>query len=134
MRRRHATVAGKKIAGLAFTLSLRPLTPLSREDARRIVANFVTCYNAVRLDRALGYVTPKDKLEGRAAAILAARERKLPAARERRARMRRGTCEKRWTGGNEENKVPGVGETEAGKAGERPARDSRPGRRITGVG
>ena len=107
---------------------------MSREDARWIVANFVTRYNAVRLHRALGYGTPKDKLEGRAEAILAARERKLPAARERRARMRRGTFGKRLTGGNEENKVPVVGETEAGKAGERPARDSRPGRRTTVAG
>jgi len=100
---------------------------LRREDARRIVANFGTRHNAVRLPRALGYGTPKDQLEGRAEAIRAECERKLPAARERRARMRRSTFGKRWTGGNEENKVPGVGETEAGKAGERPARDSRPG-------
>ena len=63
---------------------IRVLTPLSLEDARRIVADFVEHYNAVRLHSALGYVTPKDKLEGREKVIFAERDRKLEAARERR--------------------------------------------------
>lgn len=68
---------------------LRPGTPLSLEDARRIVANFATYYNEVRLHSVLGYLTPKDKLQGRAEAIFAERERTLAAARERRSARRR---------------------------------------------
>lgn len=64
------------------------LTPLSLEDARRIVADFVEHYNSVRLHSALGYVTPKDKLEGREKVIFAERDRKLEAARERRKAKR----------------------------------------------
>jgi transposase InsO family protein len=67
---------------------IRPKTPLSLEDARRIVAEYVEYYNTVRLHSALGYVTPKDKLEAREAAIFAARDQKLEEARERR-RLRR---------------------------------------------
>jgi transposase InsO family protein len=63
---------------------IRPETPLSLEDARRSVDSFVTHYNTVRLHSALGYVTPKDKLEGREAEIFAERDRKLEAARVRR--------------------------------------------------
>jgi len=67
---------------------IRPGTPLTLEDARRIVARFVEHYNTVRLHSALGYVTPKDKLEGRDQEIFAARDRKLEAARERRKEKR----------------------------------------------
>ena len=38
----------------------------------------------MRLHSAIGYVTPKDKLEGRDKDIVAARDRKLEAARARR--------------------------------------------------
>jgi transposase InsO family protein len=112
---------------------IRPQTPLSLEDARRIVANFVERYNTVRLHSAIGYVTPLDKLEGRAEAILAERERKLQVARERRARMRRSSSEN-LTGKRPEGKLPAAGETEAGYAGERLARDSRSGRRAFVLG
>ena len=67
---------------------IRPGTPLTLEDARRIVAKFVEHYNTVRLHSAIGYVTPQDKLHGRDKEILAARDRKLEAARERRKRKR----------------------------------------------
>lgn len=60
---------------------IRPQSPLSLEDARRVVADFVTHYNNERLHSAIGYVTPKDKLEGRADAIHAQREARLAAAR-----------------------------------------------------
>ena len=70
--------------------SIRPNTPLSLDDARRIVTNFVHHYNTVRLHSAIQYVTPADKLAGRAETILAARDAKLAAAREaRRARRQR---------------------------------------------
>ena len=64
------------------------LTPLSLDDARRIVADYVEHYNTVRLHSAIGYVTPKDKLEGRDPEIFAARDRKLAEARERRKQQR----------------------------------------------
>jgi hypothetical protein len=48
------------------------------------VSDFVAHYNEVRLHSAIGYVTPKDKLEGREALIFAERDRKLAEARERR--------------------------------------------------
>jgi transposase InsO family protein len=68
--------------------AIRPKTPLSVEDARRVVGEFVDHYNTVRLHSALGYVTPKDRLEGRHEAIYDQRDRKLEAARERRRQKR----------------------------------------------
>jgi hypothetical protein len=56
------------------------------------VADFVRRYNTERLHSAIGYVTPMDKLEGRAEAILAAREAKLAAAREARKAQRKASC------------------------------------------
>jgi putative transposase len=67
---------------------IRPGTPLTLDDARRLVGKFVEHYNTVRLHSAIGYVTPKDLLEGRAKAIHEARDRKLEAARERRKAKR----------------------------------------------
>lgn len=64
---------------------IRPGTPLSLADARRLVGQFVQCYNEERLHGAIGYVTPKDKLEGREEIIFAERRRKLAAARRRRS-------------------------------------------------
>jgi len=63
---------------------IRTQTPLSLEDARRLVARYVEHYKTVRLHSAIGYLTPKDKLEGREKEIFAARDRKLDQARERR--------------------------------------------------
>jgi putative transposase len=68
---------------------IRVQTPLSLEDAQRIVARFVEHYNTVRLHSAIGYVTPTDKLEGREPVIFAERDRKLEEARERRKNKRR---------------------------------------------
>ena len=60
---------------------LRPGTPLSSEDARRLIGQYVDHYNTVRLHSAIGYVTPADMLAGRQAEIHAARDRKLEEAR-----------------------------------------------------
>ena len=68
---------------------LRPGTPLSLEDARRLVARFVEHYNTVRLHSAIGYVTPADKLLGLEPVIHAQRDRKLEEAREARRQKRR---------------------------------------------
>jgi len=67
---------------------IRVRTPLSLEDARDIVADFVGHYNTRRLHSGIGYITPKDKLEGRAEAIQADRDAKLAAAREARKTQR----------------------------------------------
>jgi len=71
---------------------IRPKTPLSMEDARRIVNLFVKYYNDERLHSAIGYVTPKDKLMGNESKIFAERKRKLKAAREQRAKNQRTTA------------------------------------------
>ena len=44
---------------------IRPGTPLSLEEARRLVG-YVEHYNNVRLNSAIGYITPKEMLAGRA--------------------------------------------------------------------
>lgn len=67
---------------------IRPKTPLCLEDAQRTTATYVHTYNEQRLHSALGYITPRDMLEGRAQAIQQERDRKLEAARERRAEAR----------------------------------------------
>ena len=67
---------------------IRVKTPLSLEDARRIVTEFVAHYNGVRLHSSIGYVAPADKLAGREPVIFAERDRKLDAARERRKAAR----------------------------------------------
>ena len=79
IERWHRTIKGDCI---------RTETPLSLEDARRIVARYVEHYNTVRLHSAIGYVTPKDKLDGRETLIFAERDRKLEQARERRKEKR----------------------------------------------
>jgi transposase InsO family protein len=71
---------------------IRPGTPLSVEDARRIVSSFVQRYNEERLHSSIGYVTPLDKLLGREQQIFAERDRKLEAAREERKLRRQQTA------------------------------------------
>jgi putative transposase len=69
---------------------IRVTTPLSLEDARRLVAEFVAYYNTVRLHSAIAYITPADKLAGRSEAIWTARRQKLAAAdARRRAKMKK---------------------------------------------
>jgi len=67
---------------------LRPGTPISLEDAVRIVGRYVDHYNQVRLHSAIGYIAPADKLAGREGEIFAARDRKLAEARQRRKQQR----------------------------------------------
>jgi len=71
---------------------IRPNTPLSLEDAQRVVSDFVEHYNNNRLHSSIDYVSPLDKLEGRAEMILAEREAKLAAAREKRKAQREILC------------------------------------------
>ncbi len=67
---------------------IRVKVPLSLDEARRTVSEYITHYNEVRLDSAVGYVTPKDRLEGRDQAIHDERARKLAEARQRRQQLR----------------------------------------------
>jgi len=73
---------------------IRPGTPLSLEDARRLVHAYVEHYNSVRLNSAIGYIAPKDMLAGRQQEIHGERDRKLDAARrQRRAGRQQGRDE-----------------------------------------
>lgn len=63
---------------------IRPGTPLTAEDAKRLIGRYVDHYNTERLHSAIGYVTPEDMIEGRQASIHAARDRKLEQARHQR--------------------------------------------------
>ena len=74
---------------------IRPKTPLSVEDARKVVGEYVRPYNTERLHIAIGYVTLKDKLEGREKSTFAERKRKLAVARERRAQHWRSAREEK---------------------------------------
>jgi len=82
LERYHRTIKGTCI---------RVNTPLSLSDAQRLVTDFVDHYNNKRLHSAIGYITPKDKLEGRAETILAQREDKLASAREARKTQRKAS-------------------------------------------
>ncbi len=57
---------------------------LSKEDAEKIIAEYVRYYNGVRLHSAINYVTPEAKLKGRDTQILKERELKLAKRREER--------------------------------------------------
>jgi transposase InsO family protein len=78
---------------------IRPMTPLSLEDARRVVGGYVDRYNAVRLHSAIGYITPADKLAGREQEIFVERDRKLESARELR-KARRQRLDIAWSKGD----------------------------------
>jgi len=72
---------------------VRPGTPLTQQDAWRLIERHAGHHNAVRLHGAIGYVRPLDMLAGRQAQIHAARDRKPEAARRRRQPRRQQTAE-----------------------------------------
>jgi putative transposase len=98
------------------TECIRPLTPLTLEDALRLVQSYVDHYNGVRLHSAIGYVTPQDMLAGRQTEIHAARDRKLEQARQLRQLRRQQMSIAALNGVT----MPLPGETEAGSAGTQP--------------
>lgn len=67
---------------------IRPKSPVSLDDAKRVVSEFIQGYNTQRLHSALGFVTPYDRLIGRHEEIFKARDRKLEEARARRKASR----------------------------------------------
>lgn len=76
-----------KIERFHFTLKLegiRPGSPLTLDDARRVTEQYVDFYNNVRLHSAIGFIAPKVKLEGREEQIFNERKEKLKKAKRKR--------------------------------------------------
>lgn len=90
LERYHKTIKGECI---------RQKTPLSLDDAIRLVAEYVEHYNTVRLHSAIGYIAPADKLNGRENDIFKERDRKLEYARRQRQIKRQQTYEKKGNSG-----------------------------------
>jgi putative transposase len=99
LERFHKTIKGECI---------RSKTPLSLDDARRLVAEYVEHYNTIRLHSAIGYIAPVDKLNGREKDIFTERDKKLEAARRQRQLKRQHTYENQGGSG-----VPGSSLTHA---------------------
>jgi Integrase core domain len=101
---------------------------LTLDDAKSVVGEYVHYYNNHRLHSAIGYITPNDKLFGRAKEIHRERDHKLEAARELRKLKRRQQPDQPSTNLTDNRAyaiLPILGETDAGNAGEQPARDNR---------
>lgn len=79
---------------------IRPGVLLNLEDARQVVKNYVEHYNTVRLNSAIGYIAPVDKLQGRDIQIFKDRDKKLEAARQIRKEQRRAAHGFRKNSGN----------------------------------
>jgi hypothetical protein len=74
--------------------SIRQKVPLSMENAIKIVGEFVEKYNSKRLHSAIGYITPNDKMAGKAEEIWKQRDEKLERARKLRKLSRNKSGEK----------------------------------------
>jgi transposase InsO family protein len=97
---------------------IRPLTPLTLDDARRLIQSYVEHYNTLRLHSALGYVTPQAMLLGQQAAIHTERDRKLDQAR--RLRQLRRQQSPTFSDLPTAATMTWPGKTEAGAAGMQP--------------
>jgi len=69
--------------------AIRRQSYINIQDLEKQVADYVAYYNQRRLHSSLGYITPKDMLEGRQLTIFAERKTKLYVARENRLRQRK---------------------------------------------
>jgi hypothetical protein len=121
-RSRRPRRTGKSNAGISRSKRecIRPLTPLTLDDARRLIQIYVERYNTVRLHSAIGYVTPQDRLAGRQAEIHAARDRKLEWARSQRQLRRQQATSSRVARFCNAATMTSPSETEAGSAGTQP--------------
>lgn len=79
-----ATIKGERIYHGVY---VNPIELISDADA------FVIYYNEERLHMGIGFVTPAEQHDGRAAAIIAARRVGMEQARERRLKINRGCSE-----------------------------------------
>jgi len=70
---------------------IRPGVLLNLKDARQVVEKYVEHYNTVRLNSAIGYIAPADKLNGKDKQIFKERDRKLESARQARKTRRAET-------------------------------------------
>jgi transposase InsO family protein len=68
--------------------TIRPNNPATLDEARSLVASFVSYYNDKRLHSATGYIAPADKLAGHEKSIWEERDRKLETARALRRQRR----------------------------------------------
>ena len=64
------------------------MCPAQKQRKHRLVKGYVEHYNNIRLNSAIGYITPKDMLAGHQQEIQAKRDRKLEAASEQRKNRR----------------------------------------------
>jgi putative transposase len=69
--------------------SIRMHSLSTREQAERVITAYIRYYNEERLNSAIGYIAPADRLAGRHEAIHAERDRRLEEARARRAQEKR---------------------------------------------
>jgi len=70
---------------------LRVSSEMSLEEAKEVFSEYVRYYNEERLHSAIGYITPKDMLEGRQQDIHRVRDQKLEKRRKERAVANRKT-------------------------------------------
>lgn len=78
----------ERMQGLIKQECIRPKCPQSQEEAKKVVGEYVDYYNTKRLHSAIGYIAPKDMLQGKQKAIHQERETKLAIAREQRKEKR----------------------------------------------
>lgn len=73
--------------------SIRQRVPLSLDDAKKIIGEYIAEYNEKRLHSAIGWITPNDKFAGHADAIWQQRDIKIAESRKLRALARKGVSE-----------------------------------------
>ena len=64
--------------------AIQPKTPLTLQDAKRVIGDFIHHYNHIRLHSAMGSIAPMDRLAGRHQANFTTRDKKLETARQAR--------------------------------------------------
>lgn len=79
---------GPQFIAKDFKVFMRLANPGDQAEARRLIARYVEEYNQRRLHSALGYIAPRDKLQGRDKQIWELRDQRLAAARELRRQRR----------------------------------------------
>ena len=86
---KHPETNGKieRFIGLVRQEALRPNSPVSLGEAKKVLASFVEYYNNRRLHSAIGYVKPVDVFTGVHREILTERKKKLAEAKKSRIEL-----------------------------------------------